>query len=89
MNIDNKNRASVEHYYHAQKFKKNNPDFYNQFSLDSGSELSKNPSMAKGAGGKTGKYKNKQVRPKSVKADEDFSFLDVYKKALIHFNVIA
>ncbi len=72
MIIDGKKWASVEHFYHSNKFKKNNPDFYNQFSLDSESELSKDPLMAKGAGGKTGKYKNILVRPKSVKIDEDF-----------------
>ena len=72
MIIDGKKWTSVEHYYHANKFKKNSLDFYNQFSLDSESELSKDPVMAKGAGGKTGKYKNILVRPKSVKMDEDF-----------------
>tara|TARA_B100000927_G_C16474768_1_gene472956 strand:- start:1705 stop:3618 length:1914 start_codon:yes stop_codon:yes gene_type:complete len=72
MIIDGKKWTSVEHYYHANKFKKNSLDFYNQFSLDSESELSKDPVMAKGAGGKTGKYKNILVRPKSVNMDEDF-----------------
>jgi predicted NAD-dependent protein-ADP-ribosyltransferase YbiA (DUF1768 family) len=78
--------ASVEHYYQASKFKEGNPDFYLSFSLDGNpdGELAKNPKMAKGAGGKTGKYEGKIVRDKKIQIDEGFfngKHLENMKKA--------
>jgi len=71
--LDGHKWTSVEHYYQGAKFKRGHPKFYLQFSIDSGSELSKNPEMAIGAGGKSGKFAKEQIRPQDIKVDDDFS----------------
>lgn len=71
--LDGKTWNSVEHYYHANKFKKNHPKFYDLFAVESDSKISKSTAFAKAAGGKTGKYaKEKWRRDKKIKMDEDF-----------------
>ena len=80
--LDGKKWASVEHYYHANKFKKNNKDYYDKFALGSGSEWEDDPLKALGAGGKGGNVREKNPetkkskiiykRPKEIVMDEDF-----------------
>ena len=70
--LDGHKWLSVEHYYNGSKFKRQNKDYYLQFSLDSNSELSKNQAMAEGAGNKNGKYQGKVIRAKEINIDDDF-----------------
>ena len=71
--LDGHKWLSVEHYYQGSKFKKNNKDFYIQFSLDAkDSAIAKDAALAEAAGGNTGKYKGEVVRPKDIKVDGDF-----------------
>jgi predicted NAD-dependent protein-ADP-ribosyltransferase YbiA (DUF1768 family) len=65
---------SVEHYYHACKFKNytegsEKHDFYLKFTAESNSEVSKDPAKAKSYGGKDSSHK---YRPKHILMDDDF-----------------
>ena len=72
ISVDGLTWQSVVHFYEASKFRNGNPDFYKQFSVDSGSELSKEPEFAKAAGSKTGKLGTREFRHKSILIDKDF-----------------
>jgi predicted NAD-dependent protein-ADP-ribosyltransferase YbiA (DUF1768 family) len=63
--MDGHKWRTLEHYLQGVKFRKDNPKHYLQFSLDSGSDMSKNPTLAKSAA-KDDKYKD-------IKPDADFN----------------
>lgn len=65
--LDGKTWGSVEHYYQGSKFKNDNPKFYEKFSMDSKSSLSKNPLKAKELGEK------KNNRPSKIDIDKDYN----------------
>lgn len=75
--LENKKWKTVEHYYQAAKFKKHNPHFYNQFSLDdTNSDIAKDVGLAKAAGSQYGIYKKGKkdisIRPNTIHIDSDF-----------------
>jgi predicted NAD-dependent protein-ADP-ribosyltransferase YbiA (DUF1768 family) len=70
--IDGKRWKTLEHYIQGSKFKHGFPSFYNQFSLDSNTNISKNPYIARAAGSKLGKLKHRQIRPTHIVIDENY-----------------
>lgn len=66
--VDGQKWSSVEHFYQGSKFKNKRPDFAKMFSLDSGSEISKDVSLAREAGSKP----VNKLRPADIKIDPDF-----------------
>ena len=70
--LDNLHWRSVEHYVLGSQYKKGYPDFYKLFAEDSGNEIAKDILLAKAASSKTGKLKDKIIRPKDIKTDADF-----------------
>jgi hypothetical protein len=71
-NVDHHRWNSVEHYFLGSQFKKGFPDFYLKFSLDSNSDISKDIELAKIAGSKSGKTKDKVLREDKIKIDPNF-----------------
>lgn len=71
LHIDHHRWASVEHYVQACKYKKGYPDIYLQFSLDSGTELSKDAKEAKTH--KTVKIQDAKGALRAPKVDVDYA----------------
>lgn len=71
--LDDKKWASAENYYLGSQYKRMAPDFYLSFSLDSGTEMGKDPFIAKAACSPEGKYKGRLLRPLEVDIDADFN----------------
>jgi len=76
--LDGYEWASVEHWFHANKFKwrveesDEYKEFYEKFTFNSGSEICKDAKLALTAGGRSGKVMGKKYRPKSVVLDPNW-----------------
>jgi len=70
--IDSNRWNSVEHYFLASQFKKGFPDFYLKFSVESGTDFSKDVELARIAGSKSGKSKDRVFRDAKITVDPNF-----------------
>ena len=77
--LDEYNWSTVEHYINANKFL-SNMDYYKRFTMESGTEVSKNVEMAIDAGDS----KKSKLRPKDIKVDDDYEYnkSNILEKAL-------
>lgn len=67
--VDNRRWNSAEHYFLGSQFKNGYPDLYKEFSLESGSDVSKDIVKARVTGGKTLKTKEGKDNVKKIDAD--------------------
>ena len=77
--LDGHRWQTVEHYYLGSQFKKGFPDFYLKFALDNpnrdkdiNSDIATDIAIARVAAGKSGKTKDRILRDKSIRIDNDF-----------------
>ena len=70
--LDGNRWASVTHFVNASGYKKGYPDFFMKFSMDSESDISQDVDLANAAASKSGKLKDKILRPSNVKIDPDY-----------------
>lgn len=83
--LDGYNWASVEHWYHASKYKykitdDNYKKFYEGFTYESNSPYSRDPFKALSVGGKRGTLDKKKFRPKNIVIDPNHD--DIKEKAM-------
>jgi predicted NAD-dependent protein-ADP-ribosyltransferase YbiA (DUF1768 family) len=72
MRINGKTWPSVTHYYEGSKFAKQNPEFSYLFTLDSKSDISKDPLLARAIGAGLKTYHGKDINTQDIKVDSDF-----------------
>ena len=72
ISLDDYHWNSVEHFVQANKFKSSNPKFYNEFTAESKSDISKDVDMAIGAGSKNGKKGKLVVRSNDILIDPEY-----------------
>jgi predicted NAD-dependent protein-ADP-ribosyltransferase YbiA (DUF1768 family) len=69
--VSGKTWPSVVHYYEGSKFRKENPEFASLFTLESKSDISKDPDLAEAVGAGLSAYKGKDINTEGVKVDRD------------------
>jgi len=77
--LDDRTWPTVMHYVEGIKFK--GDPFMEQYTVESKSKISTNPVMARYAASKSGKYRNRQIRPPNVKMDPLYNANDARIRA--------